>query len=118
MLLEYMLIAVSLMLTTSGQLLQKTAADLAEADTRHEQFLVRLLFFKQTYIAVACLLAGTATWLCVLFYMDVSKAVPFLSLGIFLVAFISKVKLKEHISAKRWLGIILIVCGLSVIAMS
>lgn len=115
---EYFLIIVSLLLTTSGQLLQKTAASLAEADSQQHPFLIKLLFFKQTYYAVACLLAGTVTWLSVLFYMDVSKAVPFLSLGILLVALVSKYKLKEHISLKRWLGMVLIVFGLSVIAVS
>jgi len=114
----YLLIALALSLTTSGQILQKIAAGhaLARDDARH--FIIRILYVPQTYWAVACLVAGTLTWLAVLYQMDVSKATPFLSLGFILVTLISRIRLHEKISWRRWAGVMLVTLGLSLVAMT
>lgn len=114
----YLLIALALALTTSGQILQKVAAHHAMRREGQAHFIVRILFVPQTYWAVACLIAGTVTWLMVLYHMDVSKATPFLSLGFILVTLISRIRLHEKISTKRWLGVILVTVGLWLVAMT
>lgn len=115
---DYLLIGVSLSLTTAGQLLQKRAAVLAESGEEHNLFIVRLFFHRQTYWAILLLAAGTLVWLMVLLRLEVSKAVPFLSLGFVLVALVSKFVLRETLSGKRWLGIMLIVAGLGMVCSS
>lgn len=114
----YLLIALALTLTTSGQILQKVAAQHAMKRDETTHFIIRILYVKQTYWAVACLVAGTLTWLMVLYHMDVSKATPFLSLGFILVALVSRIRLHEKISARRWLGVILVTLGLWLVAMT
>lgn len=114
----YLLIALALSLTTSGQILQKVAAHRALALETQRHFIIRILFVPQTYWAVACLVAGTMTWLMVLYHMDVSKATPFLSLGFILVTLVSRLRLHEKISAKRWLGVFLVTIGLWLVAMT
>lgn len=114
----YLLIALALSLTTSGQILQKVAAHRALALEIHRHFIIRILYVPQTYLAVACLIAGTLTWLMVLYHMDVSKATPFLSLGFILVTLVSRIRLHESISTKRWLGVILVTVGLWLVSMT
>lgn len=116
----YLLIALALSLTTSGQILQKVAAQHAIEIEGDEQihFILRLLRIPQTYWAVACLVTGTITWLIVLYHMDVSKATPFLSLGFVLVTIVSRLHLRESISISRWLGVVLVTVGLWLVAMT
>lgn len=114
----YLLIALALALTTSGQILQKVAATHALARPETAPFVVKILYVKQTYWAISCLVAGTITWLLVLYQMDVSKATPFLSLGFILVTLISRIKLQERISWRRWLGVLLVTLGLWLVAMT
>lgn len=114
----YFLIALALTLTTSGQILQKVAAHRALALDGQRHFIVRIMFVPQTYWAVACLVAGTLAWLMVLYHMDVSKATPFLSLGFILVTLVSRIRLHEKITAKRWFGVILVTVGLWLVAMT
>lgn len=114
----YLLIALALSLTTSGQILQKVAAQHAMARDERTHFIIRILYVPQTYWAVACLVAGTITWLIVLYHMDVSKATPFLSLGFILVTIVSRLRLHESISLSRWLGVILVTVGLWLVAMT
>lgn len=114
----YFLIALALSLTTSGQVLQKIAAHHAMQRSENTHFIVRILYVPQTYWAGICLVAGTVTWLAVLYHMDVSKATPFLSLGFILVTLVSRIRLHERISPKRWLGVILVTAGLWLVAMT
>ncbi|MBI1423098.1 MAG: EamA family transporter [Gammaproteobacteria bacterium] len=114
----YGLIALALTLTTSGQILQKVAAHHALARGEGTHFILRILYVPQTYWAVACLVAGTVTWLAVLYYMDVSKATPFLSLGFILVTLVSRIRLHETISPRRWLGVLFVTVGLWLVAMT
>lgn len=114
----YLLIALALLLTTSGQILQKIAAQHAMDRDASTHFIIRILYIPQTYWAIACLVAGTLTWLLVLYHMDVSKATPFLSLGFILVALISRIRLHEKISTQRWFGVILVTVGLWLVAMT
>lgn len=115
---DYLLIGISLVLTTSGQLLQKSAATRTLSDNRSGYFISKIFSYRQTYYAIACLAAGTLCWLAVLYRMEVSKAVPFLSLGFILVTLASRLSLKETISRKRWSGVLLITLGLWLVSLT
>ena len=115
----YLLIALALSLTTTGQLLQKLATNRAAlSDEAETGFLSRVLSFKETWLAILSLGAGLLVWLMVLYYMDVSKATPFLSLGFILVTLISRYHLKEKIPLSRWLGVFLVTIGLWLVSLS
>jgi len=113
---DYLLIGLALVLITSGQVLQKSAAGRSLHDPREINFVFKIASYRQTYWAVACLAAGMLTWIVVLYRIEVSKAVPFLSLGFVFVTLVSKFKLKETVSIERWLGVALITFGLWMIS--
>ena len=75
---EYILILLVVILTSTGQILQKLGADrgLKDAGTVSQMF--RALFQWEIILAVICLASAIIIWLCVLYMMDVSKAFPFI----------------------------------------
>jgi len=113
---EYPLILVSLLFLAAGQLLQKLAAVRAAEQPRDTHFLARVLRRPETMWAIASLATGTVFWLAVLYRMEVSKAFPFLSLGLVLVMLISRYYLRENISPTRWLGVALIALGIVLVS--
>lgn len=114
----YLLIALALLLTTTGQVLQKLATSRVLQHDTGTGFIAQLLLIKETWWAIICLATGILVWLAVLYYMDVSKATPFLSFGYILVTLLSRYKLKEVIPVQRWLGVMLITIGLWVVSLS
>lgn len=114
----YLLIALALVFTTSGQILQKMATRRVLSEAGSAGFLQQIITFKETYLAVACLASGMLVWLLVLYHMEVSKATPFLSLGFILVTLVSRYQLKETVSASRWLGVLLVSVGLWMVSQS
>lgn len=114
----YLLIALALLFTTSGQLLQKLATTRVVIAANSPGFLAQILTFKETYWAIVCLASGMLIWLVVLYHMEVSKATPFLSLGFILVTLVSRHHLGEHIPLSRWLGVVLITLGLWMVSLS
>lgn len=115
---EYILIMVSLGFTSAGQLLQKLAANKAAAGPVKIHFLQRLFLQYETWWAILCLGIGTLLWLSVLYYMEVSKAFPFLSLGFVIIMLISRFFLHEVITIQRWLGVGFITLGIALVSLS
>ena len=115
---EYILIFISLCFTLGGQLLQKLAADKATIISDSSSFLSRLFRQYETWWAMICLGLGALFWLFVLYYMDVSKAFPFLSLNFVIILLISHFYLKEVISTQRWLGVGFITLGVVLVSLS
>lgn len=113
---EYALIVGSLLFVTTGQLLQKLGANKASALPDRSHFIIRIFSVRETCWAIASLVIGIILWLAVLYFMEVSKAFPFLSAGFILVMLVSHFYLKEIITPVRWLGVLLIVLGIALIA--
>lgn len=112
----YLFIFISLFFTTAGQFYQKVAADKVYKNS--DMFFFRgLLNYRESWYALFCLIAGTASWLVVLFYMEVSKAFPFLSLSQVMVLLVSRFKLHEKISRTRMTGAVLIFSGVLILAL-
>ncbi|WP_455207488.1 EamA family transporter [Kaarinaea lacus] len=115
---EYLLILTSLIFTSGGQLLQKLAANKAAALPTQTHFLQRLFIQHETWWAILCLGIGTLLWLSVLYYMEVSKAFPFLSLGYVVIMLVSRFFLKEDVTGQRWLGVGFITLGIALVSLS
>ena len=115
---EYILIFISLCFTLSGQLVQKLAADKATLISKPSPFLSRLFSQHETWWAIVCLGLGALMWLFVLYYMDVSKAFPFLSLNFVIIMLVSRLYLKEVISKQRWVGVGFITLGIVLVSLS
>lgn len=113
---EYLFILASLFFITAGQLLQKLSADKAIVIPTHKGFFQQILSQFETWLAVISLVIGTLLWLVVLYKMDVSKAFPFLSLGLVFVLLVSRFYLRETIRPLRWLGVGFI--GIGIVIMS
>ncbi len=56
-------------------------------------------------------------WLIILSFADLSMAYPFDSLQYIVIAFFAKNFLKEEVQGLRWLGIVLIVVGVTVVGL-
>ncbi len=111
-----LLIAITLILITAGQLLQKLAADKASSALPQRGLLVGLIRQPEAWWAVICLGTGMCFWLAVLYRMEVSQAYPFLGLGYVLVLLASRFWLGEHVSRGRWFGVVLIMAGIGVLS--
>ncbi len=111
----YLIVLTALSLLTAGQLLQKVGVDRAVQDGR-ERPVGRMLRRVEVWWALLCMALGTGTWLLVLYRMEVSKAFPFLSLQFVIVVLLARLYFHETVTAKRWLGVGLIVAGVLMVA--
>ena len=113
-----MLLIVSIVLLAAGQVLQKRGAVRHLAAGQGARQWLRALVSPEIGGAIVCLALGTATWLAVLYRMDVSKAFPILSSGSILVLAASRFLLGEPVPARRWAGALLIAIGVALVAAS
>lgn len=113
---EYFLISLVVILTSTGQVLQKMGADrgLKNANSIPQMFYA--LFQWEIVLAIICLASAIIVWLAVLYMMDVSKAFPFISLGFVVVLLAARFYLRETIPWTRWLGVAFIVAGISLLS--
>lgn len=114
----YVILALAIIFLTTGQLMQKLGAEKIAHQLKPMQFLRQVITIKEFILAVLFMSLGTACWLLVLLHMEVSKAYPFLSIGYVLIMFVSRFMLKEEISVGRWIGVLLIAVGTSLVAVS
>jgi len=113
---DYVLIFFVVLLTSTGQVLQKLGAERGLKNADGPGQMIKALFCWEIILSGVCLVAAIALWLVVLYHMDVSKAFPFVSLGFVLILFFAHYFLKENISWQRWLGVLLIVAGISLLS--
>lgn len=113
---EYLFIALAVLFTSLGQITQKVVAQRHLDNCDSLPALLAVLIKKETLLAISLLILGMLFWLLTLKTMEVSKAFPFLSSGFILVLIFSRMWFKEDIPWFRWLGVILICIGLSIIS--
>ena len=65
---------------------------------------------------ILCLLGFFASYLSALSWADLTFVLPATAFGYVVVALLARFWQHEHISAYRWLGIVLIVCGVGFVA--
>ena len=110
------LLLLAVLLLASSQILQKLGAARRLQGTRTPAEWLRALLSPELIGAVVTIAAGTALWLEVLYRMDVSRAFPFLSVGTVAVVAASRIWLGEHVSPRRWAGVLLIAVGIALVA--
>lgn len=115
---EYLLILLVVTLTSISQVLQKLGADRGLKEARTGTQLLVALFQWELILAAFCLVVAISIWLVVLFMMDVSKAFPFISLGFVFVLLSAKLYLHETIPLTRWIGVVFIIAGISLLSQS
>jgi len=115
---DWALLISSIVLLAAGQVLQKRGAVRHLAAGSGAREWLRALSSPEIGAAIVCLTLGTATWLVVLYRMDVSKAFPILSVGSILVLAASRFLLHEHVSARRWAGAVIVAIGVALVAAS
>jgi drug/metabolite transporter (DMT)-like permease len=114
--LNNLLLLLAVALLSTSQVLQKVGASRRLAGTKKPSQWIAALFSPELLAAIACVVAGTALWLAVLYRMDVSRAFPFLSLTTVLVMVSSRFFLREPVSLHRWAGVALIAAGIALVA--
>jgi drug/metabolite transporter (DMT)-like permease len=67
-------------------------------------------------VGILLLLAFFATYMTALSWADLTYVLPATSLGYVLLALVARFVLHEHVSPLRWLGIVLITCGVGFVA--
>jgi drug/metabolite transporter (DMT)-like permease len=110
------LLLVAVALLSASQVLQKVGATRRLAGARNPGDWINALLSPELLAAIACIVAGTALWLAVLYRMDVSRAFPFLSLTTVVVMAASRFLLGEPVSLHRWAGVALIAVGIALVA--
>jgi drug/metabolite transporter (DMT)-like permease len=114
--LNNLLLLLAVALLSTSQVLQKVGASRRLAGTNKPSQWIAALFSPELAAAIACIVAGTALWLAVLYRMDVSRAFPFLSLTTVLVMGASRFFLREPVPLHRWAGVVLIAAGIALVA--
>jgi undecaprenyl phosphate-alpha-L-ara4N flippase subunit ArnE len=122
---NYLLLGLSVLLSSMSQIWQKMAADILKEDESLSKLAgpllhraLRVLRIKETWFALLSLSGSMLLWLWVLYGMDVSKAFPVISMSIVIVMLISRWKFEESVSVRRWFGAVLITIGVCLVASS
>ena len=106
----YLALFLSIILTSTAQILQKLAADQSRQldEARQKQLLNPFVL-----LSLACLGVALLLWLVVLSVLPVSQAYPMLSLSYSIVMLLARWIFKENIPWQRWLGAAFIMLGIS-----
>ncbi len=80
--------------------------------------IIRLSMIPWVWIGFICSLCSLFIWLFVLSKVDLNLAFSLDSMHYCLVAFASGLILKEKVSAKRWVGTLLIMTGIIIVTLS
>ena len=78
----------------------------------------RVLTTPMVLIGLASYGLGAVAWLVVLSRLDLSFAYPFLALNFVLITLASRFVLGEAVPPLRWIGVLIICCGVMVVARS
>ena len=114
--LPYVLILVSALCDTVGEiLLKKGASSVANAHTWASAMGLTPLASAWTWLGIIVYVLSLVTWLYVLRTVPLSIAFPLVNVVHVFVPLGASVFLHEHVSIKRWLGICLIILGVMAI---
>jgi drug/metabolite transporter (DMT)-like permease len=115
------LILLSTVLGVAGQTALKLGVSQpGVAATATSVFAIIGLIFKSPLVLLGlfCYGLGALAWIAVLSRLDLSVAYPFLALNFVLVTLVSRLFLGETVPPLRWLGILVIIAGIFLVARS
>ena len=96
---------------TGDVLLKRGMQDVGPVNLHHLQTLLAALANPWILIGIVCLTCFFASYLTALSWADLTYVLPATALGYVVLALLSKYFLHEHISALRWVGVLLISGG-------
>ncbi len=117
---NYLILAVSILLATTGQLLMKKGmmAFGTFPISRLLQNIIPMFMNPYVFFGFACFGLSSIFWLVVLSRFPISLVYPMVSVAYVLVAFASLIFFKEQVTVLRWLGIVTIITGVIIISRS
>ena len=77
---------------------------------------ITVLFQPWVSLGVLLLILWTLSRMALLSWADLSYVLPVTAIGYVLVALVGRALLNEQISAKRWMGIVLIMAGVALVS--
>jgi drug/metabolite transporter (DMT)-like permease len=92
-------------------LLKRGMNDFGPVDLHHPLHVVAALGNPWVLAGIACLIAFFSSYLNALSWADLSYVLPATALGYVLVTILGRTFLHENVSPARWLGVLLISCG-------
>lgn len=105
------LLAVMLFGSTGDALLKHGMDDFGRIDPHRLLHVVAALANPWVLLGIVCLVAFFASYLTALSWADLSYVLPATALGYVVVTLIGRYMLHENVSPLRWLGVLLISCG-------
>ncbi|NQT29798.1 MAG: EamA family transporter [Candidatus Saganbacteria bacterium] len=117
---NYLILAVSILLAVTGQLLMKKGMMQFGAFPIKEllSHLIPMFLNPFVFFGFACFGLSSIFWLVVLSRLPLSLVYPMVSVAYVLVAFASMIFFKESVSLARWMGIGIIILGVILISRS
>jgi len=110
------LLAVMLTASVGDTLLSRGMAQVGVVDFHHLDRLWRALFNPFVASGIVLLIGFFACYMTALSWADLTFVLPSTAFGYIVVALLAHFWQHEHISLSRWLGILLIVCGVGFVA--
>ena len=110
------LLAVMLTASVGDTLLSHGMTQVGPVSLQHLGLLLVALKNPWVICGILMLLGFFASYLTALSWADLTFVLPSKAFGYVVVALLSRFWLHEHISVYRWLGILLIVCGVGFVA--
>ena len=80
--------------------------------------IIRTLKEPRLWLGLTLFGVSALFWLVVLSRVDLSVAYPFVGLSYIIVVLFSRIFLNEHVTALRWLGVVIVAVGISIIGLS
>lgn len=117
---NYLILAVSILLAVAGQLMMKKGMMIFGAFPASQLLsnLIPMFMNPWVFFGFVCFGFSSIFWLVVLSRLPLSLVYPMVSVAYVLVAFASLIFFRENVSLARWLGIVIIVCGVFLISRS
>ena len=111
---KYLMLAAIMCFGGTGDvLLKRGMQDVGAINLHHPFTLIAALGNPWVLTGIVCLIGFFAAYLSALSWADLSYVLPATALGYVVVALLAKYFLHENVTLTRWLGILLIVCGVS-----
>jgi drug/metabolite transporter (DMT)-like permease len=114
---QYMVLAAVMLTAAVGDtLLSHGMQQVGPVSVGHLGLLLEAMRNPWVVTGILCLLGFFASYLTALSWADLTFVLPSTAFGYVVVALLSKFWLHETVSAYRWAGIVLIVCGVGFVA--
>ena len=114
---KYLVLAgVALFAAIGDSLLSRGMKELGAVSLGHPQRLILAVLNPWVILGIAFLLGFFASYMTALSWADLTYVLPATSIGYVLLALIAKFLLHEQVTLQRWVGILLIAVGVSLVA--